>query len=163
MPDRIRVAFVDHTAVLSGGEVALANLIATIDKQRWESLTVLGGRGALIERLEAEYHPVELLPFPPSLATIRQGALRTALFFPPGPPLPGRRTPHAECGRSARSRVEQRAPEAVRRPGSRLVSHRPVRWRPNRDPCPRRAPAAAKVGWRVAHRRAVYRRRRMAE
>lgn len=89
MPDRIRIAFVDHTAVLSGGEVALANLTATIDRARWEPLALLGSSGPLIERLEAEGDHVEVLPLPTSLALIRQGHVRTGSLFHPVRALAG--------------------------------------------------------------------------
>mgnify|MGYP001227085124 CR=1 FL=1 len=83
MPDRIRIAFVDHTAVLSGGEVALANLTATINRDRWEAVAILGGQGALIERLESEGDHVEVLALPPSLARIRQGQIRVGSMLHP--------------------------------------------------------------------------------
>jgi hypothetical protein len=45
MPTVRRVLFVDHTARLGGGEVALLNLIAAIDKTRYEPVAMLLVKG----------------------------------------------------------------------------------------------------------------------
>lgn len=70
-----RIAFVDHTGVISGGEVALCNLLGAIDRRRWEPRVILGQDGALRERIESLNVPVSLLTTPPILSAIRQGDL----------------------------------------------------------------------------------------
>lgn len=58
--DRLRVVFVNHTAKLSGGELALLRLIPSLDV---DALVVLGEEGPLAERLRERGIAVEILPF----------------------------------------------------------------------------------------------------
>jgi glycosyltransferase involved in cell wall biosynthesis len=62
---RPRVAYVDHCAELSGGELALARLIPSLDV---EPLVVLGTHGPLEERLRASDVPVRVLALPGEVA-----------------------------------------------------------------------------------------------
>jgi glycosyltransferase involved in cell wall biosynthesis len=82
MPPR-RIAYIDHTAVLSGGEVAMHNLIAALDRECWEPSAILGSHGPLVERLEAAAVPVYILPLPPVLSRVRQGELNPASLLNP--------------------------------------------------------------------------------
>jgi glycosyltransferase involved in cell wall biosynthesis len=67
--------YIDHTGVLSGGEVALANLIGALDRGRWEPIVVLGRDGALRPRLEAAHAKVRIVALPRILSEIRQGEI----------------------------------------------------------------------------------------
>jgi glycosyltransferase involved in cell wall biosynthesis len=71
-----RVVFLDHTAVLSGAELALCTLTAALDPERWRPEVILGQAGPLVERLEAIDVPVEVLPMSPVLLG-DYGAART--------------------------------------------------------------------------------------
>jgi glycosyltransferase involved in cell wall biosynthesis len=70
-----RIAYVNHTAVLGGAEVALENLVNQLDRERWEPHALIGARGPLVERLKSSGVPVDVFDLPPSLARIRQGDL----------------------------------------------------------------------------------------
>lgn len=48
-----RILYLDHTAKVGGGEIALLNLLRTIDTQRFTPLVVLASEGPLAERLSA--------------------------------------------------------------------------------------------------------------
>jgi glycosyltransferase involved in cell wall biosynthesis len=78
-----RIAFVDHVGVLGGGEVALGNLVAALDRRQWEAIAILGGDGPLRQRLEAAGARVEILALPPVLSRIRQGEITLAAQLHP--------------------------------------------------------------------------------
>ena len=61
---RVRVLFVDHTAAMSGGEIALFNLLRFLDPAKVEPVVVLGAEGPLAEKLRAiaETHVLPLSP-----------------------------------------------------------------------------------------------------
>src|SRR6202162_772208 len=42
---RRRVTFIDHTAMLGGAEVSLCNLVALLDRARWQPSAGLGAAG----------------------------------------------------------------------------------------------------------------------
>jgi len=58
----IRVLFFDHTAALSGGEIALLNLVSHLDQKKIKPVVVLGAEGPLAEQLRpvAETHILPL-------------------------------------------------------------------------------------------------------
>jgi glycosyltransferase involved in cell wall biosynthesis len=58
---RTRLLFVNHTAQLGGGEIALANLIAHLDRDRYEPLLLLFCDGPLREKVEG-MAPVVIVP-----------------------------------------------------------------------------------------------------
>src|SRR6476661_3648317 len=60
----VRVLFVDHTAAMSGGEIALFNLLRFLDPAKVEPVVVLGAEGPLAEKLRtiAETHVLPLSP-----------------------------------------------------------------------------------------------------
>jgi glycosyltransferase involved in cell wall biosynthesis len=74
---KIRVLFFDHTAVLSGGEIALLRLIGGLDRQKVSPVVVLGADGPLADALRpiAETH---VLPLDPRVANTRKGSLGAA-------------------------------------------------------------------------------------
>jgi glycosyltransferase involved in cell wall biosynthesis len=78
----IRVLFLDHTAELSGGEIALADLIRHLDRTRVAPVVLLGSHGPLIERLTG-YAPVHVIPMDASVVHVRKDTLgfRSLLQF----------------------------------------------------------------------------------
>lgn len=74
---KIRVLFFDHTAVLSGGEIALLRLIGGLDRRKVSPVVVLGADGPLADALRpiAETH---ILPLDPRVANTRKGRLGIA-------------------------------------------------------------------------------------
>ena len=87
---RRRVVFLDHCARLSGGELAMANIIDALDV---EAHVILGEDGPLVRRLHDSGISVEVLPLPEAARELRSeqvdvgklgflGPLRTALYIP---------------------------------------------------------------------------------
>lgn len=72
--DRIRILFFDHTAVLSGGELALLNLVEHLDRERFDPVVVLGQTGPLVDSMKAiaETHVIEL---DPSVKNVRKDVI----------------------------------------------------------------------------------------
>jgi glycosyltransferase involved in cell wall biosynthesis len=68
-----RVLFFDHTAAISGGEIALANLVRHLNPEEVHATIALGSDGPLRERLQnAE---VFVLPLAPGIATQKKDLL----------------------------------------------------------------------------------------
>lgn len=70
----IRVLFLDHTAELGGGEIALVDLIRYLDRTRVEPIVLLGSHGPLEDRLK-EYAPVYVIPMDASVVHARKDTL----------------------------------------------------------------------------------------
>ena len=70
-----RILFVDHIAVLGGGELALLALIQALDRRRFEPVVLLFSEGPLAAELRplAETH---ILPMPQELLDARRDSLR---------------------------------------------------------------------------------------
>lgn len=69
-----RVLFFDHTAALSGGEIALANLIRHLDPGKVKVYVLLGEEGPIAERLRSVVD-VHVMPLSPSVATQKKDLL----------------------------------------------------------------------------------------
>jgi glycosyltransferase involved in cell wall biosynthesis len=69
---RPRVVYLDHTAALSGGELALLRLIPALDV---DAHVILAEHGPLAEKLEAAGVSVEVLPMATSVRATRRDAL----------------------------------------------------------------------------------------
>jgi glycosyltransferase involved in cell wall biosynthesis len=70
-----RILFVDHTAELSGGELALLNIIRHLDRQRYEPVVVLFSDGPLVGRLaEAKVRTI-LLQLAPGIVRAKKDGL----------------------------------------------------------------------------------------
>lgn len=86
VPQRLRVVFLDHVGVLSGGEIALVRLVAALPDV--DAHVVLGEDGPLRARLEAVGATVEVLPLRPRVRAVRRHellrptTLRAALQLP---------------------------------------------------------------------------------
>ncbi|HEY1987116.1 MAG TPA: glycosyltransferase family 4 protein [Terracidiphilus sp.] len=66
-----RVLFIDHTAQLGGGEIALRNLIAQFDPEQTCAIVLLCEEGPLAAQLE-EHHQVHILPISARVAGTRK-------------------------------------------------------------------------------------------
>jgi glycosyltransferase involved in cell wall biosynthesis len=75
----VRVLYLDHTAQLSGGELALARLLAALDRRRVEPIVVLAEDGPLYAHLTTQ-HSIEthVLPLDEKVRNVRRGALGLA-------------------------------------------------------------------------------------
>ncbi len=74
-----KVLFLDHTAAISGGEIALANLVRHLNPEKVKAVVVLGADGPLRERLQtAEVH---VIPLAPSVATQKKDLLGIRSLF----------------------------------------------------------------------------------
>jgi len=71
---QIRVLFVDHTASLGGGEIALANLVQHLDPEKIRPVVVLASEGPLVERLRV-FAETYVLPLPAQVLTQKKDKL----------------------------------------------------------------------------------------
>jgi glycosyltransferase involved in cell wall biosynthesis len=71
---KARVLFFDHTAILSGGEIALLRLVGELDRQKVSPVVVLGADGPLVDALRpiAETY---VLPLSLRVTGTRKGSL----------------------------------------------------------------------------------------
>jgi len=76
----IRVMFLDHTAILSGGEIALLRLVRELDREKVSPIIVLGAEGPLADALRpvAETH---VLPISDGVSATRKGSLGIKSLF----------------------------------------------------------------------------------
>jgi glycosyltransferase involved in cell wall biosynthesis len=80
----MRVLFVDHTAKIGGGELALANLVRELDRQIVDPVVVLFEEGPLLERL-SPYTEVHVLPLPRDVADAKKDTLGWSSVLRLGP------------------------------------------------------------------------------
>jgi len=73
MTRRRRILFVDHTAVLGGGEIALLNLVRHLDRSRFIPTVLLCSEGPLVEKLRQAGIPTHIIPLAPSIIHTRKG------------------------------------------------------------------------------------------
>jgi len=71
----IRVLFVDHTAQLGGGEIALRNLVNSLKTNRVHITVLLWAEGALGEQLISAGHAVYILPLSSRIAETRKDSV----------------------------------------------------------------------------------------
>ena len=72
----MRILFFDHTAAMSGGEIALLHLVQALDRRRYLPLVVLGAEGPLRRKLEEAGIAVEVLPLASNVAQTRKDSLK---------------------------------------------------------------------------------------
>jgi glycosyltransferase involved in cell wall biosynthesis len=72
-----RVLMVDHTAALGGGEIALLNLVAHLDRSRYEPVVLLFADGPLVQLLRNKGVEVHIRPLHPSVGGSRKDSLGT--------------------------------------------------------------------------------------
>ncbi len=76
----MRVLFIDHTAKIGGGEIALANLVSNLDKNIVESSVLLFEDGPLQERLPS-HTKVHLIPLAADVADAKKDSLGWSSLF----------------------------------------------------------------------------------
>lgn len=69
------VLFLDHTARLGGGEIALYNLLWQLDKKRFRPLVVLGEEGPLAEKMRLAGIETCVIPIPTHVSNTRKESL----------------------------------------------------------------------------------------
>ncbi len=69
------IVFFDHTATLGGGEIALFNLLLSLDQTRWRLLVVLGAEGPLAHKLRHASIETLILPLDARVAQARKDTL----------------------------------------------------------------------------------------
>ena len=69
------ILYLDHTAKMGGGEIALLNLITALDTTRYRPLVVLAEDGALAAKLRAAGIDLTILPLDPALRETRKDTL----------------------------------------------------------------------------------------
>ena len=74
LPPR-RILYVDHTAKLGGGEIALLHLVQHLDRTRYEPVVVLSTEGPLRDRLLAAGIETHLLSLASSVLEVRKDSL----------------------------------------------------------------------------------------
>jgi len=76
----ICVLFFDHTAALGGGEIAMANLISHLDRNKVKPLVVLGAEGPLADRLRPTTE-IHVLPLSAGVTTQKKDTLGFVSLF----------------------------------------------------------------------------------
>jgi len=77
---RIHVVFVNHTAQLGGGEIALRNLLERLDPSRFEVSVVLCAEGPLVDQI-GKRCPVEVIPMASRIGEARKASVGWKSFF----------------------------------------------------------------------------------
>jgi glycosyltransferase involved in cell wall biosynthesis len=78
---RVRVAILDHTAILGGGEIALLNLARSIDVRQYELLVILFSDGPLKVKLQERGIDTLVLPLDPRIVDVRKEKLGGATLL----------------------------------------------------------------------------------
>jgi glycosyltransferase involved in cell wall biosynthesis len=76
--DRPRLLFLDHTAALGGGEIALLRLVEAIDRRRYEPVVVLFSDGPLVSKLRESNIECHILPLSNDVIQTRKDGLGIA-------------------------------------------------------------------------------------
>ena len=74
LSQRIHIAFVNHTAQLGGGEIALRNLLERLDQTRFQVSVVLCADGPLVEQIRKR-HPVRVIPMESRIGDARKASI----------------------------------------------------------------------------------------
>lgn len=77
---QLRVCYLDHTAKLSGGEIALARLLETIDRKAIDPWVILAEDGSLAERLRANGIRVDIVPLSDTVLDVRKDSVQSGMF-----------------------------------------------------------------------------------
>lgn len=73
--ERLTVLFLDHTAKLGGGEIALLHLLQHLDRRRFEPVVVLAENGPFAEQLRALGIESYVFPLAPHVVNTRKESL----------------------------------------------------------------------------------------
>jgi glycosyltransferase involved in cell wall biosynthesis/PAS domain-containing protein len=77
---QLRVCYLDHTAKLSGGEIALARLLETIDRSAIDPWVILAEDGSLAERLRTLGIRVDIIPLSDTVLDVRKDSVKSGIF-----------------------------------------------------------------------------------
>lgn len=77
---QLRICYLDHTAKLSGGEIALARLLETIDRTAVDPWVILAEDGQLADRLRAANIRVDIVPISGSVLNVRKDTIESGIF-----------------------------------------------------------------------------------
>ncbi|HEY3329590.1 MAG TPA: glycosyltransferase family 4 protein [Capsulimonadaceae bacterium] len=69
------VLYVDHTAKLGGGEIAIFDLICALDKSTVKPIVVLASSGPLVDKFRQSDIETHVLPLSPSVVDVRKDSL----------------------------------------------------------------------------------------
>jgi glycosyltransferase involved in cell wall biosynthesis len=83
-PRPLRVAFVDHTARLGGGEIALLNLVSNLDPALVTPIVILFSAGPLADALRAESIETHIVPASAAMLDTRKNSLGVKSIFKAG-------------------------------------------------------------------------------
>ncbi len=75
-----RVLFFDHTAAMGGGEIALLNLVRSLNSKKFKAIVLLGADGPLADRMRTIVQ-TEILPLAPNVARQKKDKLGLATLF----------------------------------------------------------------------------------
>jgi len=75
------VLFIDHTAALGGGEIAMLNLVQHLDRSRYEPEVLLFSDGPLCSRLRNAGIPVHVSPLSETVVSARKDSLGLRSIF----------------------------------------------------------------------------------
>lgn len=78
--ERLRVVYLDHVAILSGGEIAILRLLPHL--RHVHPHVILGEEGVLAERLQEAGISVEVLPFASAARNLRRDSVRLGSVSP---------------------------------------------------------------------------------
>jgi glycosyltransferase involved in cell wall biosynthesis len=71
----LTVLFLDHTARLGGGEIALYHLLLHLDRERFRPLVILGEEGPLVEKIRDLGIETCVIPLPTNVSDTRKESL----------------------------------------------------------------------------------------
>lgn len=71
----LRVAYIDHTARMGGGEIALLNLVGALDRSEVEPVVLLFSEGPLADALRAGKIETHIVPLPAEVLDARKNSL----------------------------------------------------------------------------------------
>ncbi len=74
-PPLKRILYVDHTAKLGGGEIALLHLVQNLDRRRFTPIVVLSADGPLRKKMQASGIETHVLPMSASVLETRKDTL----------------------------------------------------------------------------------------
>lgn len=78
---RKRIAFLDHTSKMGGGEIALLNLVVAFDKERFEPIVVLFSEGPLLHKLRSAGIETHLMLLSDRIVDVRKDSLGAGVIF----------------------------------------------------------------------------------
>ena len=70
-----RIVYLDHTAKMGGGEIALLNLVGALDRKRYDPTVVLASEGPLVAKLRAAGITTEVFPLGKDLVDTQKDGL----------------------------------------------------------------------------------------